>query len=80
MKKKISKRNLKRVNQLEEAKDKIGDAIDLIRRAVKGTDSENSCESYIIGHLKGWMNGDNPLDDTAIPALIDHILNPDEED
>ena len=62
-----------RIELLGQAQEKINEAIDLIRNAVGGTEQENSADAYIIGHLSGWANGDNPYDDTAIPKLIESI-------
>lgn len=30
-------------------------------------------DSYIIAHLRGWLEGDNRYDLTAIPRLIERI-------
>lgn len=63
-----------RVVMLEEAQEKIGEAINLIKKAVDNTGQiERSCKAYIIAHLEGWAEGTNPYDDTAIPRIIERI-------
>ena len=68
-----------RISKLEEAQYKIQEAIDLIKEAVDGTDDERMAESYIIGHLSNWANGDNPYEKGTIPQLIENLSNYDEE-
>jgi len=61
-----------RIFELEEAQEKINEAIDIIRQAVRGTEHEASADVYIIAHLNNWANGGNPYDET-IPKLIENI-------
>ena len=61
-----------RIEMLEDAQEKINEAIDLITEAVRDTDDEASAQAYIIAHLKNWANGENPYDD-HIPNLIESI-------
>jgi hypothetical protein len=62
-----------KITQLEEAKEKIDEAVDLIRRAVEGTNNDNAAEAYIIPHLENWAEGNNPYDATTIPRLIEDL-------
>lgn len=61
-----------RVELLEDAQTKINEAIELIREAVYETSFENSSESYLIGHLDNWVNGNNPYDE-HIPKIIEEL-------
>jgi hypothetical protein len=61
-----------RIEKLEQAQEKLNEAVRLIRLAVEDTNNERYCESYIIGHLKNWANGEHTLD-TTIPKLIEEI-------
>ena len=61
-----------RVQLLEQAGDKIQEAVALIEEAVKDTSEESSADAYIIAHLNNWANGDNPYDQ-SIPKLIKAI-------
>ena len=63
-----------RIELLNNAKDKINEACDLIREAVEDTDFESSSEAYIIGHLSNWANGNNPYDE-HIPKIIEYLEN-----
>lgn len=65
--------NYERIELLEDAQDKINEAISLIREAVEETDLEQSAEAYIIGHLANWANGNNPYD-RHIPKMIEELL------
>ena len=63
-----------RIQMLEEAQEKINEAVHLIRGSMDGTNNEAYSERYIIGHLSNWANGGNPHDET-IPVLIEKIQN-----
>ena len=66
--------NYERMELLENAQDKINEAIELIREAVENTECEKSIEYYIIPHLSNWANGNNPYDE-HIPNIIKQINN-----
>ena len=65
--------NEERTELLEQAQNKINEAIELIEEALEGTHLSSEASAYIIAHLNGWANGDNPYDSTAIPKLIEHL-------
>lgn len=67
-----------RIELLEQAQEKLREAIDLIREAVADTNQESSAEAYIIGHLENWAEGNNQYDTTAIPYLIESLEEEDE--
>ena len=67
-------KNYERIQLLEEAKEKINEAVSLIREALENTDFETSAEAYIIGHLDNWANGNNPYDE-HIPKIIEELEN-----
>ena len=69
-----------RISKLEDAQEKIRDATMLIGEAVRGTSLEISADAYIINHLLGWSEGTNPYDYTAIPKLIDNLIEEDENE
>jgi hypothetical protein len=64
---------LKKIDNLNEASEKIAEAIDLISEAVQDTPMERSANAYIIAHLSNWMDGHNPYDET-IPVLIESFV------
>ena len=59
-----------RIELLEQAQEKINEAVDLITEAVRDTGSEASADAYIIGHLSYWANGNNPYDHDTIPIRM----------
>ncbi|MFW5847856.1 MAG: hypothetical protein ACOCVF_02970 [bacterium] len=69
-----------KIEQLEQAQEKINEAVELIKSAVKDTNMDNECESYIIGHLENWAEGLNQYDYTSIPKLIKRIENYEEDE
>lgn len=69
-----------RLYLLNEAYDKLGEVIELIRDAVKGTGVESAADAYIIAHLSNWKDGINPYDYTAIPRLSESILQNESEE
>jgi hypothetical protein len=48
-----------RINNLQEAQDLIREAIDLIESALRGTDSENHADAYLIPQLKMAISDDH---------------------
>ena len=62
-----------RTSMLNDAEEKINEAIELIAQAVDGTSLEASADAYIIGHLRGWAEGTNPYDATSIPRLLEDL-------
>ncbi len=65
---------------VEEARENLEDAIDKIKRAVKGEGSrvESNVRLYLIPHLQSWVDGSNKNGDTVID-LIDHFSNPEND-
>ena len=61
-----------RIEMLEDAQEKINEAIDLITNAVCGTNLAATVSAYTVAHLTNWANGENPYDD-HIPNLIESI-------
>ena len=59
-----------RVEELELAKEKILEAIEIITFAVVGTEQELMAEAYILAHLRGWAFG---KEDTSIDRLIETL-------
>jgi len=62
-----------RIEKLQEAQEKIEEAVSLIEDALRETDMADQADAYIIGHLNSWAHGDNPYDRTAIPRLIEDM-------
>jgi hypothetical protein len=59
-----------RADMVLQAQSMIGDAIDLIENAVRGTEIEDHTDAYVIAHLKilasgdhGYLSRDTNLDD-----------------
>jgi len=63
---------LERIQSLGEAREKINDAIDLIRDALSGTKYSNFAERNIIAKLNMWANEYDEKHDT-LPKIIDNI-------
>jgi hypothetical protein len=64
-----------RLKLVEEARESIEDAIDKIKRAVKGTGQvESNCHAYILGHLQAWLDGRE--NGYTIEKLIDYFNEP----
>jgi hypothetical protein len=62
-----------RIAMLEEAREMILAAADLIEGAVARTDIAISCDAYIISHLRNWADEDgaNPYDQTVDRIIED---------
>jgi hypothetical protein len=63
---------------LEQAQEKINEAIELIRVALEGTNQERGAEVYIIGHLDSWANGET--ESFGIPNMISDLNSNEDED
>lgn len=61
-----------RIDKLEEAQEKIIEAIALIEEAVDETSFKISASYYIVPHLANWVYGNNPYDE-SIPKIIQGI-------
>ena len=62
-----------RIEHLENAQNKIEQAITLIEEALKGTRHETEAQYYIIAHLKNWAKGEEFTLNTTIPKYIKAI-------
>ena len=62
-----------RIDMLYDAQEKLGETIELIRQALKGTSRERYAESYILGHLENWRNASGY--DIGIEQYIDELRN-----
>lgn len=60
-----------KIEWLEEASKKIYEAIQLIKDAVEDTSEKRRANSYIIPHLKSWVEDSNQI--SNIPELIREI-------
>jgi len=68
-----------RIELLMEAQVKLNEAIDLIEQGLMGTSHERYANSYIVAHLKNWVDASGyDMDDMGIQQYIDKIE--DEED
>jgi len=72
-----------RIGNLEEAQEKIQEAVSLIREAIKGTTQSSGAEAYVIPSLEmcignghGYM-GSQPFN---CQDIIDELEEPEEED
>jgi hypothetical protein len=77
MKHRLSEETRERLDLLEAAANALTTAIDLITEATEGTEREDAAQSYIIGNLVAWRDGENRHDDTAIPYLAEAIADAD---
>ena len=62
-----------RIDMLYDAQEKLGETIELIRQALKGTSREDYAESYILGHLENWIDATGY--DIGIEQYIDELRN-----
>ena len=51
-----------RIDNVQEAEEKINEAIRLITDAVRGTSEEGMTMAYTVGHLNTWIGNGNPYD------------------
>ena len=66
-----------RIELLMEAQIKLNEAIDLIEQGLMGTSHERYANSYIVAHLKNWVDASGY--DMGIQQYIDKI-DEEEED
>jgi len=67
-----------RMELLMEAQVKLNEAIDLIEQGLKGTSHERYADSYIISHLRNWVDASGY--DMGIQQYIDKIEQEGEEE
>jgi hypothetical protein len=67
-----------RMELLMEAQVKLNEAIDLIEQGLKGTSHERYANSYIISHLRNWVDASGY--DMGIQQYIDKIEQEGEEE
>lgn len=58
-----------RIEDLEEARQHLEEAIALITTATRGTDEEIRANAYIIPHLQSWLSKEYESIDNLIAAL-----------
>jgi oligoribonuclease (3'-5' exoribonuclease) len=61
-----------RIELLEEAQAKLGEAIGLIEEALKGSSHQRHAETYILSHLNNWVDSGNRFD-MGIQQYIDKL-------
>ena len=66
-----------RIELLMEAQVKLNEAIDLIEQGLMGTSHERYANSYIVAHLKNWVDASGY--DMGIQQYIDKIDEEEEE-
>ena len=66
-----------RIELLMEAQIKLNEAIDLIEQGLMGTSHERYANSYIVAHLKNWVDASGY--DMGIQQYIDKIDEEEEE-
>ncbi len=62
--------NQERNGILQDAKDKLREAVDLIASAVAGTSEQLRAESYIIPHLTSWLSDTTSCSHNSIDDII----------
>jgi hypothetical protein len=67
-----------RIELLEEAQAKLSEAIDLIEQGLKGTSHERYANSYIVSHLRNWVDASGY--DMGIQQYIDKLQKEGEYD
>jgi len=67
-----------RMELLMEAQAKLNEAIDLIEQGLKGTSHERYANSYIISHLRNWVDASGY--DMGIQQYIDKIEDEEDEE
>jgi hypothetical protein len=67
-----------RVELLMEAQGKLSEAIALIEQGLMGTSHERHAKSYILGHLRTWMDSGNRFD-MGIQQYIDKLQEEEDE-
>ena len=66
-----------RIELLMEARVKLNEAIDLIEQGLMGTSHERYANSYIVAHLKNWVDASGY--DMGIQQYIDKIEKEEDE-
>ena len=66
-----------RIELLMEAQIKLNEAIDLIEQGLMGTSHERYANSYIVAHLKNWVDASGY--DMGIQQYIDKIEKEEDE-
>lgn len=61
-----------RIELLQEAQDKLGEVIEMVDQALKGTTHQRHAETYLLGHLNNWMDSGNRFD-MGIQQYIDKL-------
>jgi hypothetical protein len=61
-----------RVELLTEAQEKLNEAIALIEQGLIGTSHQRHAETYILGHLRNWIDSGNRFD-MGIQQYIDKL-------
>jgi len=74
-----------RIEMVEEAQEKLAEAIELIEKAVAGLDCESNVEAYLISHLKCFLNAehgymDKSLNLDKLKTKITRELDPENEE
>ena len=67
-----------RVAALEEAKDMLGQVVEIISYALKGTTHQRHAEAYILSHLNDWI--DDSGYNMGIQQYIDALMSGDNEE
>ena len=67
-----------RVELLMEAPGKLNEAIALIEQGLMGTSHQRHAETYLLGHLRNWMDSGNRFD-MGIQQYIDKLQEEEEE-
>lgn len=52
----MNRDTIERLNLLADAEEKLSETVDLIRRALSGTEYQAHAEAYILGHLQNWID------------------------
>lgn len=59
--------------ELEEGREKLEEAISIIERALMETPFEKHADAYLLGHLRGWVDGCGS--DTSVVQYIEQLGN-----
>lgn len=64
---------------LQEAMDALANSVDLLETALRGTSHYSHANSYIIPHLRGWIDGGSSYN-MGIQQYMDMISESEEEE
>jgi hypothetical protein len=67
-----------RIASLEEAKDMLGQVVEIISYALKGTTHERHADAYILSHLNDWI--DDSGYNMGIQQYIDALMSGDDDE